>query len=124
MQHDPKNIMLRILTIIGFTDDKNAAADEFLQNCEKQALLDLLTALPKEKQETFKEQITGVTDQAQQKTIILEYITPEQYNVALQKASQTAFEGLMKEVIPTLSNEQTTQLQSYLSSLTPPATHA
>lgn len=112
--------MLYILTIIGFTDDKEAAADEFIQNCEKQALLDLLITLPQEQQERFKQQIAGVTDQEQQKTIIAKYITLEQYKQTLQKASRTASEGLMKEIIPTLSSEQADKLQLYLNSLTTP----
>lgn len=122
MQHDPKAIILQVLSVIGYEDDTNAAAAEFIQNCEKQALLDLLTALPAEKQERFKNQIAGVTDQAQQKAIIAQYVTPEQYQEALQNASRTAFQGLLEEIIPTLSKEQAHKLQSYLHSLTPSPT--
>lgn len=122
MQQDLRDIFLAVLNLIEFTDNKDIYADEFIQNCEKQALLDLLTALPQDKQEAFKRQIARVTDQEQQKAIILEYITPEQYQQALQKASATAFQGLIEEIIPTLSNEQAANLQTYFNSLTmPPA---
>ena len=120
MHQDPKDIILNILTIIGFTDDKEAAADEFIQNCEKQALLDILVALPVEKQDALKRQLAGVKDQDQQKAIIAEYVSSEQYQESLQKASATAFEGLIEEVIPTLSKEQTDKLQSYFTSFTKP----
>lgn len=117
MQQDVKEIILEILNIIGFEDDKRACADEFIQNSKAKALLDLLTALPKEKQEQFKSQIAGVTDLHQQQTIIASYVTPEQYQEALQKASTTAFQGLLEAVIPTLSNDQADKLRSYLQSL-------
>ncbi|HEU5376681.1 MAG TPA: hypothetical protein VFV38_14695 [Ktedonobacteraceae bacterium] len=120
MQHDPKAIILKVLSIIGYEDDKKAAAAEFIQNCEKQAILDLLTTLPKEKQEQLKSQIAGVTDQHQQQTIIASYVTPDQHQQALQKASAAAFQGLLEAVVPTLSNEQADKLQTYLSSLTTP----
>ncbi|SRR6266699_2285849 len=118
MQRDVRNIILEILNIIGFEDNKEACADEFIHNSKAQALLDLLITLPPEQQERFKQQIAGVTDQEQQKAIIAEYITPEQYTEALQQASQTAFEGLMKEIAPTLSAAQADKLQSYLNSFT------
>src|SRR5947209_4190147 len=117
MQQNPKDNILQVLTIIDYEDDKQAYADEFIQNCEKQALVDLLIALPQEQQERLKQQIAGITDQEQQQAIITEYVTPEQYNQALRKASATAFEGLIEEIIPTLSAEQTDKLQSYLQSL-------
>src|SRR5438046_1432263 len=117
IKQDPRDIIIQVLTIIGYEDNKDTYADEFIQNCEKQALLDLLQALPQEQQEVFKQQIAKVTDQEQQKTIIHEYIKPEQYQQILQKASQIAFVGLLKDLIPTLSQPEATQLQTYLKSI-------
>src|SRR5438874_1028197 len=111
MQKNPKDIIMQVLTIIGYEDDNNALADEFIRNCEKQALIDLLQELPQEKQGQLKQQIAEVTDQEQQKAIILEYITPEQYQEALQQASASAFEGFLEEITPTLSDDQAEKLQ-------------
>ena len=119
MQQNPKTLIIEVLTLIGYEENKEAYATAFIQNCEKQALLDLLTALPQEKQSELKQRLGGVTDLAQQKVILFEYITLEQYTTALQNASQTAFEGLMEEILPTLSTEQADRLQAYLQSLTP-----
>lgn len=122
MQRNVKDIILELLHLIDFEDDKKAYADEFIQNCKKQALLNLLVALPQEKQNEFKQQIAGITDQERQRTIIAAYVTPEQYEEALQKASQTAFAALIQEITPTLSISQLNTLQSYLKSLEPSTT--
>lgn len=122
MQQDPKATIVNILTIIGYEDNKDDYAADFIKHCEQQALVDALTALPEEQQETLKRKMEGVTDQEQQKAIIAEYIPPEQYKKILQKASQTAFVEFMQAITPTVSTSQLDTLQSYLQSLKPTTT--
>jgi len=121
MQQNPKDIILEVLSIIGYVENKESYAVKFIQNCEKQTLFDLLTTLPKEMQEQFKSQIVGATDQVQQKAIIFTYVTSEQYQTALQKASTTAFQDLLEAVTPMLSTDQADKLKSYLHSLLLPS---
>ena len=117
MQQNPKDIIVTVLTLMGYEDDKNSYADEFFQNCEKQAFADAIKGLPERTQEEIKHKVFWIKDQERLKTIIAEYVTPEQYKEALKQASQTAFEGLLKEIIPMLSDDQAAKLQSYLISL-------
>ncbi len=117
MQQSPKDIIVAVLTIIGYEDDKDAYADEFIKNCEKQAIADAIKALPERKQEELKQRLFWTHVQEKAKAIIVAYVTPEQYREAIQKAAQTAFQRLIEEIIPTLSNEQADKLQSYLQSL-------
>ena len=116
MQQDPKDILVEVLNIIGYEDDKEVYVDDFIQNCEKQALLDALDALPKEKQETLRQKMAMTPDQEQQKVLIKEFITPSEYTETLKKVAQNAFVELMNELMPTLSHKQMTKLQEYLIS--------
>ncbi|MHB8598394.1 MAG: hypothetical protein ACYDER_16445 [Ktedonobacteraceae bacterium] len=118
MQQDPKDILIEILNIIGYEDEKESYADEFIQNCEKQALLDALKALPKERQETLRQKLAMATDQEQQKLLLKEYITSLEYTEILKKVAQNAFIELIDELMPTLSQEQITILQKYMQFLT------
>src|SRR5690348_8721689 len=115
MQRDPRDILIEVLTIISFQDDKEAYADRFIQNCEKQALLNVLSTLSEEKKQDFKQKMVGVTDQERAKQIITEYVIPEQYNNTLKKTAETTFRAFIEVILPTLSKEQVDKLQSLLN---------
>src|SRR6266699_3846044 len=102
MQQKPRDIIVAVLTIIGYEDDKEAYADEFIKNGEKQAIADAIKALPERKQEEIKQQLFWTHVQEKTKAIIAANVTPEQYRETLQKDVQTAFQGLIEEIIPTL----------------------
>src|SRR5947209_6150839 len=110
MQQDPKDIILELLTIIGYEDNKETYANDFIQNCEQQALIDALSALPTHQRDAFKQRMLWTHDQGRAKEIIAEYIAPEQYKQALQKASADVFKELLEAVMPTLSREQVDKL--------------
>jgi len=121
---DPKQIIEEVLSIIDYEDDKPKYAAEFIDLCEKQALLDCLQALPKERQEDFKQKMSWAKDQDRVKDIIKEYVTPQQYTDALKKASQTAFTKFIETILPELTDVQKDKLQSYLQSIAPLAQQA
>ena len=54
MNKNPKDTLLETLTIIGYTDDRDKFAEEFLNLCQQQAFLNLIQKLPKEKGITKK----------------------------------------------------------------------
>lgn len=121
---DPKEIIVNVLDIIDYQDDKPKYATEFIDLCEKQALLDALQSLPKEKQADFKQKMSWAKDQDRVKDIIKEYITAEQYTDALKKASQTAFTKFIETLLPELTDGQKDKLQAYLQSIAPLANQA
>src|SRR5712692_4620974 len=106
MQQDPKNIIVEVLNIINFDDDKEVYANRFIQNCVTQALLDTIKAIPQEKKNDLKQKMVWATDQKRQNAILTEYVRPEDYIEALKKATQAAFSQLLQEVRPTLSQGQ------------------
>jgi len=118
MYPDPKAIILNVLDIIGYEDDKKTYADTFMQLCRKQALIAAIQSLPRHQQEACSKELMQTSDEQEKSNILAKYITPRQYQHALQNAAQTLFSEFIKTLIPTLSPEQLTSLQTYLDALT------
>lgn len=113
MQQHPKNILLEILTIIDYEDDKEAFADEFLTNCEKQAFLNLIGTLPPERREAIKQRLEEATDTEQVKAILSADLSPQAYTDALKKVSQIALSELIDTVSAELSAYQRAKLRTF-----------
>lgn len=111
---DPRKIIVEVLSIIGYEDDKEAYAAEFIDLTEKQALLVCLQELPPDKQEAFKKQMSQATEEEHVKEVIKQYVSAEEYTEALKSASQDAFTKFIETLIPELDDEQRDQLQKYL----------
>lgn len=110
-------VIQRILDIIGYLDDKQSFQDKFTKICQKQALLDLINSLPPDKQATLKQQLGSESDLQKIGEILKQYVSADEYDKTLKLASQTALDNYLQTVIPTLSDTQSAELQSYLKSL-------
>src|SRR5437588_12269517 len=101
-QQNSKDIILEVLTISGYQGNKEVYADKFIQNCEKQAFIDVISALPEDKQNDYRGKMVWAKDTVQQKAIIAEYVPPEQYKETLKRVSEIAFKELIEAIMPTL----------------------
>lgn len=109
--------MLHILSIAGINDSAEAYAVEFLKLCENEAFANVIKALPEEQQQQLQQKIAGITDTNKIQTVISEYVTPAQYEAALEQASQVLFKQYLDTILPNLSQEQLKSLQVYAQSL-------
>jgi len=107
---DLRQILTHVLTIIGYTDDKTRFINDFISLCQKQASASLVAALPQETQE-------ALAGTAPDSIELRHYFSDEAVEQAIKQATQTYFQSYLQTVAPTLSNEQRTNLQAYLSSL-------
>ena len=115
---DPKAILLRILDIIGYSEDKEKFATEFLQNVSMQSLLDLINSLPSDKQEEIKQKTSVLqNDPKAAQDLFNNYFTKQQIERALQNASKNAVTEYIKAIASTLSEEQKTNLTNYSQEL-------
>ena len=107
MQQTVKDILIQVLTIIGYEDDKDLFADEFIKLCQDQALIQLINSLPEKKQLLLKQELTQTekTDETLQK-----YFTTKKFNDAVEKSIQEQFQSYLQEIYDTLSNEQKNNL--------------
>lgn len=120
MNTNPKQIILKVLEIIGYEDDKDKYANDFLALCLQKAFVNLVKELPQDKQDQLTQRIS-LTSGEKAQALLLEYFPKEKFEVAVKEASQSTFEEYLKTIIPTLNEEQRSKLESYLSSQAPAA---
>ncbi len=122
---DSKTILLKILEIIGYSEDKDKFAAEFLQNVRLLALIDLFNTLPQDKKDQLQQKLTAVGDDAVKLQEELRvYFTAKQVYSAIENSSKNSVTEYMKTIEPTLSDSQKQNLTSYFSELAknpPPA---
>jgi len=56
---DAQQLIIQILDIINYPDDKEACANDFLQNCIQEAFLNMMEKLPGEQQIEAEKKIFG-----------------------------------------------------------------
>lgn len=116
--NDPKAILLRILDIIGYSEDKEKFATEFLQNVSAQAFLDLFNTLPQDKKDQLQQKITRVgNDPAKMQEELKAYFTDTQLEQAIENSSKTAVTEYIKTIDPTLSDPQKRNLTNYFGEI-------
>jgi hypothetical protein len=108
---NPKSIILKILEIIGYKDDKEAFVNEFIKDIKLGALSGLIINLPEEKQKELKTKSEISQGNPQElERIINEYFTPEQIQEATKNSSQKMMSEYLQAINSTLSEEQKTNL--------------
>ncbi len=115
MNQNPQFILLQVLDIIGYIDNKEDFTNKFFQLCKQQAIVDLVKSLPSDKQTALESN----------SSLLKEYFSEEQMADALEKATRETFQSYLQEIIPTLNDKQKSELEIYLKSLpeeySPPA---
>src|SRR3989344_1658092 len=123
--NEPKAILLRILDIIGYSEDKEKFATEFFQNVSLQALLDLFNTLPQDKKDQLQQKIASLgSDAAKVQGELKAYFTDSQLEQAIENSAQNAVTEYMKAIDPTLSDSQKQNLANYFSEITTNASPA
>ena len=117
---NPKDILIRVLTIINYQEDKDKFANDFLDLCLKKALVDMMESLPEEKKTEVRARFSANITPEEAAKVMQIYFTPQQYMQNLQNATQYLFQDYLKNIMPSLSEAQKAELQQYLTSLIPP----
>lgn len=119
MNQDPKDIIIKVLDIINYQKDKESYAKEFLGFCYQKAFLSYLETLPEEKQKELQQQLPEGSSPEKVKELLSGLVSTQEYEQSLEKAIKEVFDDYLKEIMPSLSEDQITNLQAYLSSLAP-----
>lgn len=120
-----KAILLRILDIIGHSDNKDKFATEFLQNVSIQALLDLFNTLPQEKKDQLQQKIASIENNATKMQEELKTsFTDSQIEQAIETSAKNAVKEYIKTIEDTLSDSQKQNLSNYFNELTKNTTSA
>ena len=116
--NNPQAILIRILEIIGYTENKEKFAAEFLQNVSLQSLLNLFNTLPQDQKDKIQQQIisAGNNPSAVQE-VLKTYFTDLQMKEAVESSAKNAMQEYIKAIDNTLSEEQRTSLANYFSQI-------
>jgi uncharacterized protein YjbI with pentapeptide repeats len=111
----PREIIIEFLSIIGYEDDKEAYAREFINLSQNQALIDCEQSLPLREQEKFKKQMHRAKDLEQVTDLIRKYFSREQFLSAVERAIQVAFTELVQQILPGLNRYQKKSLEFFFT---------
>jgi hypothetical protein len=118
MQPDPKTILLKVLVIIGYQNDKEKFISEFLSICFKKAFIKCVESMPLNIKNTIKKKIVKVGDNPlKMQEILTEFVPEEKYDEILFAESLNTFIEYLQAVIPTLKENQKKELGIYLKSI-------
>ena len=113
-------MLIKILEIIGYSEDKDKFAMEFLENVGIKAQSDLIGALPQDKKDQLQQKIQSLgNDAAKVQGELLNYFTQDQIGQAIENSSKNAVTDYVKTIEPTLSDPQKTALAAYFTEIAP-----
>lgn len=104
------DLVLAILDITEYKDDKEAFAADFNRIINSQALVALMQTLPVEKQAEADKKIASADSAEAFTKAVNEYFTTEQVEAALDNAAAQAISQWIASIAPTLKEEQREKL--------------
>ena len=113
-----KQILLKILDIIQYENDKNSFANEFLDLTCRKAILDAIFSLPENTKADVIRKLQETKQIDESFLILVKNIPSDKFREALETESFTMFDSYLKTVIPTLNTTQQKKLFQYLKSIT------
>jgi hypothetical protein len=91
MVNTPQALLLKVLEIIDYSDNKEAFVEEFIKSIHLQSLSDLISKLNPDKQEELKTKLkTNINDADKTANILNAYFSQSQIRDALENASKNA----------------------------------
>lgn len=113
---NPKEIILQVLEIIGYQDDREKFSNDFLGLILQKSINDLAEKLSQDKIDQLRQRLSLTTPEKLE-TLLKEYFSKEELDSSVRKVSESMFKEYLEEVSPTLSDTQRENLQNYLSGL-------
>jgi hypothetical protein len=108
---NPQELLLKILTIIGYSDNKEEFVNQFIVNIHLQAFLDLILTLPIDRQEEIKLSLARSSQYPDRVTrILVSYFSQVQIQDAFEAASKDSIGKYIEAISDTLSNQQRQEL--------------
>ncbi len=117
MNQDPKAILLKILEIIDYQDDKNQFALEFIDLCCRKAILSAVGSLPPDKKQLIDEGLKDNKDLDKCIEVLQTTVGRDLYQQHLEEESKNMFVDYIQTIIPTLTPEKQGALNDYLATL-------
>jgi hypothetical protein len=117
MNSDIKLNLERILTIVGYQNDKSKFINKFIELCIQEALSEYISLLNEERQKQIQTILLG-QDPDKLREQLLPYIKAEEYQKLLKENTKKFLTDYLQTITPSLSEEQKTEMSSYFQSFT------
>jgi hypothetical protein len=115
--NDLKNILLKFLEAIEYSDDKEEFIDNFTTIIYLDSVETLLVTLPEDKQALIKEQIGLAKSTEELMTVVNSNFNQQSFQDAVTAASQKVFSEYLDEIKDVLTDEQRSKMQQFLQSI-------
>ncbi len=110
---DFNKLVIQLLTISNFRDDKMAFIKEFESQNYFEAMLNLIDVLPITQRSKIKEKIR-LEDIQKLKEYLIDLFSQEEFESELNRVRTSALKGLMNSLLPTLHAEQIRKIDNLL----------
>jgi hypothetical protein len=117
MTTDPTVILTDILDIVNYSQDKETFINQFSETCMKKGYSDIENLLSEDKKVELASALLEKQTEGDLQKIICEFISEDQYKKAIQRATGDLLFDFLQSIEPTLTPEQSNNLDNYLSSL-------
>lgn len=121
--HDTKQDLQNILNVIEYQHDKDHYVNQFIELCQEQALVNIMTSLAEEKKQEFKDKLVYTRDPEKVKEVVTQYMPPEVYQKILNESVNTMFYQFLQSLVPSLRADQQEKLQQYIQKFAPNSTN-
>lgn len=111
-----QDILLPILEIIGYTNDKEEFVKKFTLLCIEKTFAETLTSLPESNRKQLLAEIDRKTPEEIGK-IVGRYINPQIYTNTLGKTMGNLIHDYLQTILPQCSEQQKQQIQTHLAAL-------
>lgn len=114
------DILIKILDLIDYPDDKEAYVTNFFATIQLNAFATLMDTLSLEKQKELSEKLSQEKDdQTRMTAVINEYFSHEEVMKTFEKETINEITGLLASIQPRLSTEQKESLENMMSQIFP-----
>lgn len=120
--NDLKNILLKFLETIEYSDNKEEFINNFTTIIYLNSVEALLITLPQDKQDSIKQQIGSAKTTEELMMIVNNNFNQQSFQDAVSATSQKVFNEYLDEIKDVLTDEQKSKLQQFLQLISAPAT--
>jgi hypothetical protein len=111
-------MIIRILEAIDYRDDKEAFAEQFLNNIHLETITNLISQLPLDETSKIENEISTKSRLKENpKNILSKYFPEDQIQNTIKKVSEHAILKYIETISPKLSESQIKQLNTVLTEL-------
>lgn len=119
---DLRDLILELLTLVDYKDDKESFTDEFLENLKREAMLNSINRLPQEEADELKKQIQTSANEDEKLKLLRNKISKDIFQEEFNNLTVQKTKEFFEEPIKNLPEDKKTDLQKIFREYQNPAT--